>query len=162
MLGSSSLCKLSILGRVSVSVLLLWTFSTECPVFSLAILEIPLLEVFFRRVALIVINFLWDMLETMSLYFVCFEFSHLLVRLLMESILLPCCISDGDSWVLGCRCFASFEDVFASESASSFSWIPWWAGQYPNPDVLHFWTYVHEVLTNCSCSGIMIVFCSER
>ena len=75
-------------GEVSVSIFLLWSFSIECPVFSLAILEIPLLEVFFRRVALSV-NFLWDMLGTMSLYFVCFEFSHLLAHLRMESILLP-------------------------------------------------------------------------
>ena len=66
---------------------------------------------------------LWDMLGTIFLYFVCFEFSHLLFHLLMESIFLPCCISKGDIWVLGCRCFAFFE---ASESASSFSSIPWW------------------------------------
>ena len=57
----------------------------------------------------------------MSLYFLCFEFPHLLVHLLMESILLPCCISDGDSWMLGCRCFAFLEAVFVSEAASSFS-----------------------------------------
>ena len=99
------------------------------------------------------------MLGTMSLYFVCFEFSHLLVHLLMESILLPCCISDGDSWVLGCRCFAFFEAVLASESASSFSWIPWWAGQYPYL-MFCIWTSqkVQKVLKNCSYSGIMVAF----
>ena len=42
------------------------------------------------------------LLGTMSLYFVCFEFFHLLVHLLVDSILLPCCCaSGGDSWVLG-------------------------------------------------------------
>ena len=60
-------------GEVSVSILLLWNFSVECPVFSLIILRIPLLEVFFRRVALSV-NFLWDMLGTVSLYFVFWVF----------------------------------------------------------------------------------------
>ena len=141
---------------LSVSNLLSWPFSIQCPVFSLAILEIPLLEVFFRGVALSV-NFLWDMLGTMSLYIVCFEFSHLLIHLLMESILVPYCISDGDSWVLGCRCFAFYEAVFASESARSFSSIRWWAGQYTN---LMFCTFglVQEILTNCFYSGIMIVF----
>ena len=49
------------------------------------------------------------MLGAMILYFVCFEFSCLLVHLLMESILLPGCISECDSWVLGCRCFAFLE-----------------------------------------------------
>ena len=112
---------------MSVLFSVLQKLSWKCPVFSLS--EIPFLEVFFRRLTLSV-NFLWDMLGTMSLNFVCFEFSHLLVHLLMESILSPCCISDGDSWVLGCRCFAFFEAVFASESASSFSSILWWAGQY--------------------------------
>ena len=104
-------------GEVSVSILLLWPLSIECPIFSLAIIELPFLEVFFKRVALSV-NVLRDILGTMSLYFVCFEFSHLLVHLLMESILLPCCISECESWVLGCRCFAFFEAVFANESAS--------------------------------------------
>ena len=43
----------------------------------------------------------------------------------MENILLPSCISEGDSWVLVvARRFAFFEAVFASESASSFSLIP--------------------------------------
>ena len=107
-----------------------------CPAFSFVMLEIPFLEVFFKRVALSV-NFLWDLLGTMSLYFVCFDFSYLLVYLLMESILLPCCISDGDSWVLGCRYFAFFEAVFASESASSFSSIPWWTGKYTNLMLAH-------------------------
>ena len=112
-------------GEVSVSVLLFWPFGMEFPVLSLAILEIPFLVLFFRRMALSV-NFLWDMLGTMFLYFVCFEFSHVLFHLLMKSILVPCCISEGDGWVLGCR-FAFFEAVFASESALSFSSIPWWA-----------------------------------
>ena len=87
---------------LSVSNLLSWPFSIECLVFSLAILEIPLLEVFFRGVALSV-NFLWDMLGTMSLYIVCFEFSHLLIHLLMESILVPADITDWHSenmWIL--------------------------------------------------------------
>ena len=52
--------------------------------------------------------------------FVCFEFSHLLIHLLVESILLPCCILEGDSRVLGCKCFAFSEAVFAIDSASSF------------------------------------------
>ena len=47
-------------------------------------------------------------------------------------ILLPSCISEDNSWLLGCRCFAFFKAVFASESARSFSSIPWWAGQYTN------------------------------
>ena len=37
--------------------------------------------------------------------------------------------------------------------------LPWWAGQYT---VLHFWTYIHKVLTNCSYSGIISLLCSER
>ena len=57
------------------------------------------------------------------LYFVCSEFFHLLVNLLIESILLPSCISEGDSWVLGSSYFV-FEGVLASESARSFSSIP--------------------------------------
>ena len=60
-------------GEVSVSILLFWPFSIDCPLFNLVILEIPFLEVFFRRVPL-VLNFLWDMLRTMSLYFVFWVF----------------------------------------------------------------------------------------
>ena len=74
-------------GKVSVSVFLFWPCSMECPVFSLAILEIPFLELFFNRMALSV-SFLWDMLGTIYLYFGSFEFFHLLFHLLMESILL--------------------------------------------------------------------------
>ena len=97
------------------------------------------------------------MIGTIFLYFVCFEFSHLLFHLLMESILLPCCVSEGDHWVLGCRCFPFFKAVFASESASSemdyeMSW-----GVYKS-DVLYFWTGAHEVLMNCFYSGVVIVF----
>lgn len=65
--------------------------SMACLVSSLAILEILLLEMFSK---------------------VCFEFSHRLVDLLMESILLPCDVSYGDSWVLVCRHFDFFEAVF--------------------------------------------------
>ena len=83
-------------------------------------------------------SFLYDMLGTKLLYFVCFEFSHLLVHLLMESILLPCCISEGDSWVLGGRCFAFYKAVFASGSASSFSSISWWAEQWKIPQTFFF------------------------
>ena len=68
----------------------------------------------------------------MLLYFMCPDFSHLLVHLLMEGILLPCCISEDDSWVLGCKYFAFFEAVFASEPACSFSSVPSWTGQYTN------------------------------
>ena len=78
-------------GEVSVSVLLLWPLSMECPVFWLAILEIHFLEVFSKRMA-VSVDFLWDMLPIIFFYFVYFEFSHLLVYLLMENILLPCCI----------------------------------------------------------------------
>ena len=92
----------------------------------------------FKRMALSVVKFLWDMVGTIFLYFMRFEFSHLLVYLLMESILIPWCISEGDSWVLGCKCFAFFEAVFAHESASSFSLIPWWAGHYT---ILMFCTF---------------------
>ena len=42
------------------------------------------------------------MLGTVSLNIVCFEFSYCLVHLLTESLLLPCCISDGGS----CGCWA--------------------------------------------------------
>ena len=84
------------------------------------------------------VSFLWDMLGTILLYFVCFEFSHLLFHLLMESILLPCCISEGDSWVLGGRCFALYKAVFASGSASSFSSISWWAEQWKIPQTFFF------------------------
>ena len=52
----------------------------ECPVFSLAILEILFLEVFVKRIALSV-NFLWDIIGTIFLCFTCFEVSHLLVHL---------------------------------------------------------------------------------
>ena len=84
----------------------------------------------------------------------CFGFSHPLVHLLTESISLPCCISEDDSWVLGCRCFAFLKAALASESASSFlmGWIVYY------PDVLYFWTYVHEVLPHCSYDGVTIVF----
>ena len=92
----------------------------EYPVFSLIILEISFVELFFKRIALN-INFLWDMLEAIFLTLVCSEFFHIVGHLLMESILLPCCISEGDSWVLVCRFFAFFEAVFACESFSSFS-----------------------------------------
>ena len=39
-------------GEASVSIWLLPSLSMECPVFSLAILEIPFLEVFFKRMTL--------------------------------------------------------------------------------------------------------------
>ena len=44
-------------GEVSVSVLLFWPFSIDCPLFSLVILEIPFLEVFFRRVPLVLTSY---------------------------------------------------------------------------------------------------------
>ena len=77
----------------------------------------------------------------------CPEFSHLLVHLLMEGILLPCCISEDDSWVLGCKYFAFFEAVFASESACSFSSVPSWTGQYII-SCFALLDYVHGVLMN--------------
>ena len=136
--------KKDVLGFLSLASGALWggfgvdfTFTTlKHRVSSLAILEIPFVEEFFKRMAFCV-KLLWDKL-------VCFEFFLFLVHLLMDQsllILLPCCISEGDSWVLGCRCFTFFETVFVSESASSFSSIPSWAGQY-------------TILTFCS-SGLM-------
>ena len=119
-LGFLSLCKWSILEGVSVSVFFSWPLIMEFTIICLAILEISFLEVFFKRMAFSV-NFLWDILGTIFLYY-----------LLMESVLVPCCISDGKIWVLCCRCFAFFEAASASESASSFSSIPWWARPYTN------------------------------
>ena len=94
------------------------------------------------------------MIGAIFLYFVCFEFFHLLVHLLIESILLSFCISEGDSYVLGCRCFAFFEGV--SVLAHFLQYLAG-LGSYKS-DVLEFWTDVREVLTNCFYSGVMIVF----
>ena len=86
-------------------------------------------------------------------YFVCFEFSHLLVIYLWIAF---CCLlyfnkaTEGVSRVLGCRCFA-FLELFLQVS------LPVHFLQYLDGlfsilfySVLHFWTDVHEVLLNCS------------
>ena len=82
-------------GGFSVNFVFVTLISIECPVFSLAILEIPFLhsgnifQAFLEEWPLVLTSMTY-----VIHYFVCFEFSHLLVHLLMESILLPCCISE--------------------------------------------------------------------
>ena len=65
-LGFLYLCKGSILGKFQCQ-LLLWQLSMVCPVFSLAIVEILFVEVFFK-IMRFSFNFLWDMLGTI---FIC-------------------------------------------------------------------------------------------
>ena len=113
---------------VSGSILCLWPLSIEWPVFNLTILEMPFLEVFFKSTVLN-LRFLGVILGTIFLYMLLLEFSQRLAHLFIDSNLLPYFISEEETSVFGGMCLAFLDPVFASESASSFSLIPWCAGQ---------------------------------
>ena len=76
-----------------------------------------------------------DVICSIAIYaghFCVFWFSYLLVHLLMKSI---CYLVVFQMVIVGCWAvyvLLFFEAVFATESASSFSSIPWWTGQHTN------------------------------